>query len=54
MVAIQAMLDVMPLIEDIDNFINLVWVSTSERYDFVVLRHLFQEVFSVGPKNVDL
>lgn len=54
MVAIQAMLDVMLLIEDIYHFVYLVRVGTCERYDFVVLRHLVQEVLRVRAKNVDL
>lgn len=54
MVAIQAMLDVMLLIKDINNFVYLVGICASKRYDFVVLRHLVQKVLSVRPKDMDL
>jgi len=52
MVTIEPMLDVLFGIENVNNFVYLVRIGTSERNDLIVLRHFVEEVFSVRTEDM--
>jgi hypothetical protein len=49
---VQFMLNMLFGIQNVNNPIDLIRVSTCKRYDFIVLSHLIQEMLSVRPKHI--
>ena len=50
--SIESMLDMLLVIKNINYFIDLVGVCTSERYYFIVLGHFAEEVFGVRSEDM--
>lgn len=52
--AVEAMLYMALLIEDINDFIDLIRVGACKGDEFVILGHFIQEVLSMRPENMTL
>ena len=52
MVSIQSMFDMLFVVKNIDDFINLIRIGCCKRNNFIVLRHLTEEVLGMWSKNM--